>query len=438
MARASSATLGLPEVRASTAGLTPLPPARSRPAVISNATLARDFMELSFNLESGRALPVLTRFEGPVRVSTAGPAPQGAEAELARLIGRLRAEAGIDIAPGTAATNDITVQFVPRQALVSAVPNVACFVVPNVRSWDEYMKLRRSGATDWARLRTRSHATVFIPSDTAPQEVRDCLHEEIAQALGPLNDLYRLPDSVFNDDNFHAVLTPFDMKILRAYYAPELHSGLSAPEVGARLPGILARINPAGGSARAAAPAAGPTPQTFPRLLSRALGGRGSNAMRVRAARDALAYASAQGWNDTRTAFAWFALGRLTMTSAPQQSVSAFLNAGRIYRATPGARIQAAHVDMQLAALALQDGRAQDAVALVGRAMGPAIRGDNPALVATLHLIRAEAYGALGAGAQAEQARLDAASWARYGYGSDAAVRRRAADIAALARSSRG
>jgi len=34
----------------------------------------------------------------------------------------------------------------------------------------------------------------------SPQEVRDCLHEELAQALGPLNDLYRLPDSVFNDD----------------------------------------------------------------------------------------------------------------------------------------------------------------------------------------------------------------------------------------------
>jgi hypothetical protein len=63
---------------------------------------------------------------------------------------------------------------------------------------------------------------VFIPSDVSPQEVRDCLHEEVAQALGPLNDLYRLPDSVFNDDNFHAVLTGFDMLILRTYYDAEL------------------------------------------------------------------------------------------------------------------------------------------------------------------------------------------------------------------------
>ena len=52
--------------------------------------------------------------------------------------------------------------------------------------------------------------------------MRDCLHEELAQALGPLNDLYRLPNTVFNDDNFHSVLTGFDMTILRATYAPGL------------------------------------------------------------------------------------------------------------------------------------------------------------------------------------------------------------------------
>jgi hypothetical protein len=81
---------------------------------------------------------------------------------------------------------------------------------------------------------------VFMPADVAPQEVRDCLHEEVAQAIGPLNDLYRLPDSVFNDDNFHTVLTGFDMLILRATYAPELRSGMTRAEVAAALPGILA------------------------------------------------------------------------------------------------------------------------------------------------------------------------------------------------------
>ena len=33
---------------------------------ISNSDLVRDFIDLSFELESGRSLPVFTRFEGPV------------------------------------------------------------------------------------------------------------------------------------------------------------------------------------------------------------------------------------------------------------------------------------------------------------------------------------------------------------------------------------
>ena len=86
--------------------------------------------------------------------------------------------------------------------------------------------------------------SLFIPSDASPQEIRDCLHGE--RGAGPLNDLYRLPNSVFNDDNIHTILTDFDMMVLRATYAPELRSGMTRAEVAARLPAILRRINPAG------------------------------------------------------------------------------------------------------------------------------------------------------------------------------------------------
>ena len=68
-------------------------------------------------------------------------------------------------------------------------------------------------------------------------------HEELAQALGPLNDLYRLSDSVFNDDNFQSVLTSFDMDILRMTYSPSLSSGMSREEVAARL-GTSAALGP--------------------------------------------------------------------------------------------------------------------------------------------------------------------------------------------------
>jgi hypothetical protein len=427
--RASTSALELPGMVASSGGLTQ-PQARRR--VASNAEIARDFVELSFNLESGRPIPRLSRFEGPVTIRTTGAVPASAPAELARLVSRLRAEANIDITASQSPDASITVEFVPRRTMSAAVPNAACFVVPNVTSWDQYKRARGTAVTDWAQVPVRTHATVFVPSDTAPQEVRDCLHEEVAQGLGPLNDLYRLPDSIFNDDNFNTTLTAHDMAVLKVYYARELHSGMTPQQVQALLPQVLARVNPAGGPTSGAGKPS-PTPQIFVATLEKAMGPRASNRARQDFARQAVAMAAAQGWHDTRAGFAWFALGRLTMQDAPQTALTAFLNAGAIYRATPGAGIQAAHVDMQLAKVALANGRAQEAIQLVNRSTGAALENENPALMATLLLIRAEAYEMLGNDQLARQARLDSASWARYGFGSDAAVRQRSAEVAALA-----
>ena len=45
------------------------------PPVYSNAQLARDYLELTFTLENGDAVPVFTRFEGPITVRVLGAAP---------------------------------------------------------------------------------------------------------------------------------------------------------------------------------------------------------------------------------------------------------------------------------------------------------------------------------------------------------------------------
>lgn len=427
-ARASTAAIDLPLADPSAGVATPVPLPGGLP---SNAVLARDFMELSFSLESGRPMSRFTRFEGPVSVQLAGPVPPTAPTELARLVSRLNNEAGVPITTRPGSANHITVQFVPKRAMSAEVPNAACFVVPNVTDWSDYRASRRTARADWTQVTQRTAATVFVPAEATPQEVRDCLHEEISQALGPLNDLYRLPQSVWNDDNFQTTLTSYDMMQLRAYYAPELHSGLSAPEVMGKLPGIYARIHPAGGAVGQLRE--DPTPRPFVTAIEQALGAGGGLRARKAAAMNAVQIAAGQGWHDTRAAFGWFALGRLSIKDDPETALRAFANAGAIYRATPGAGIQAAHVDMQLAAFALSSGRAQDAIALVNRALGPALQGENAALMATLYLIRAEAYETLGNQAQARAARLDSGQWARYGFGTDAAVRARAAEVAALA-----
>ena len=82
----------------------------------SNQPLAEDFMALSFVLESGRQIPRISRFEGPITVALASSAPPALEGELSRLLTRLRTEAGIAISATAYRTNSptkITIEALP-------------------------------------------------------------------------------------------------------------------------------------------------------------------------------------------------------------------------------------------------------------------------------------------------------------------------------------
>ncbi|MDJ1008715.1 MAG: DUF2927 domain-containing protein [Paracoccaceae bacterium] len=398
----------------------------------SNREIARDFMELSFALESGRQLPVFTRFEGPVTVRVTGRNAPSLGRDLDRLLGRLRREAGIDIARAAPdAPASITIEVVARRELQRAVPQAACFVVPRVTSWDEFRRFRNAPRLDWTTLETRETMAIFLPGDVSPQEIRDCLHEELAQALGPLNDLYRLSDSVFNDDNFHTVLTGFDMLILAATYAPELRSGMSRDAVAAALPGILNRLNPRG---RGGGPVSSdPTPRAWINAIETALGPRATSTRRRVAAREAVAIATQERWTDTRLAFSLYALGRLTLGSEPELALASFLQAGALYRSNETTQLQAAHISMQLAAFALSAGQPDVAIDIVDDALRPVAEAENAALLSTLLMVKAEALDVLGRRDEAAEVRLDSLGWARYGFGSDVEVRARAREIAALA-----
>ena len=397
----------------------------------SNASIGQDFMDLAFRMESGRAIPAFSRFEGPITVALTGAVPPSAPNDLTLVLARFRGEAGIDV-QATSGPASITVEFLPRRMMQAVVPTAACFVVPRVSSWDEYRAARNSAVLDWTTVQARDRVAIFVPSDTTPQEVRDCLHEEVAQAMGPLNDLYRLSDSVFNDDNFHTTLTGFDMLVLRAFYAPELRSGMGPGDVAAALPGVLARLNPAGG--QAAAVGSEIDPRSWTQSIEMALGQRGSASTRRAAAERAVGIARAQGWQDNRLAFSYYALGRVNVGSDVPQAVVAFSQAQQIYQRLPGGGVHASHVDMQMAAFALASGQADEALRYTDRAIPIVRQAENAALLATLLLLRAEALEMAGRGAEARALRLDTGALAQYGFGSPAQVRARTSEIAALAR----
>ncbi|WP_299030837.1 DUF2927 domain-containing protein [uncultured Sulfitobacter sp.] len=396
----------------------------------ANNDLALDFIELSFKLESGRDLPVFTRFEGPVTVTVVGKQPPSLQHDLTRLLKRLRTEARIDISQINAPRANITINAVPRKEIRKMLPQAACFVAPNVSTLDEYRKARKSSKTNWSQLRKRTQLAIFLPNDVSPQEVRDCLHEELAQSLGPLNDLYRLPDSVFNDDNVHTVLTGFDMLMLRAYYSPKLHNGMSRGQVAATLPHILREINPRGENA--AANFATRTPIQWKRAVESALGPASSRPERLKGANEALRIAKAMGWQDQRRAFAHYAMGRVIQRENPKEAHKHYSAAKKFYTATPGTRLHQAYVATQLSAFAVSQGQGADALRLIAPHVETAKMNENAALLSTLLLLRAEALDLENRPSEAQAVRMDSLGWARYGFGSDWAVRAKLREIASL------
>jgi hypothetical protein len=409
-------------------------PPQPLPAMRANAELVHDILELGFYMESGREIPQFSRFEGPVRVIARNVPNAQADADLDRLLARLRAEAQIDIAraaPGTdPGGNVITVDFVPRRVMQQAVPAAACFVVPNVGGWDDFVANRRSPVIDWTQVVVRTRVAFFVPSDTTGQEIRDCLHEELAQALGPLNDLYRLPDSVFNDDNFQTTLTGFDMLVLRAWYAPDLRPGMIRDEVAVRLPAVMNRLNPAGRRFAGALP--GPTPRDWIAAVEQALAGTQGQGQRRAGAERAQAIAREAGWRDPRLALSLMLTARLAPREAGEAALSALLQAAEIYRRLPGGEVHAAHIDLQLAVQALASGQYPVVLDLTDRALPLARRTENAAFEATLSFLRAEALAQLGRVPEAERLIRETRAAAIYGFGSETAVEARIDEVARI------
>ncbi|MCC5963456.1 MAG: DUF2927 domain-containing protein [Rhodobacteraceae bacterium] len=403
----------------------PFPPQRH------NAQIAQDILELGFRLESGRDLPVFSRFEGPVGLRLQGQIPPLGVIETDRLIERMRREAGLDIRRGNAPSM-ITVEFVPRAPMRQLVPSAACFVVPNVESWAEFLAAPRSSDLDWTRVAQRETVLVIVPADTTVQEMRDCLHEEVAQAMGPLNDLFRIGETVMNDDNFQTALTGFDMLVLRVWNDPALRPGMTREQVAARLPAILARLNPRG--QRAGPPLDPvPTPRAWTVAVETALGTpRRSRAHAL--AQDALGIAVRAGWRDERLALALFLSARFAPEGDGQRAVAALTQAAQLYGARAGGDVPRAHVELHLAAQALASGQTDLVLRLTDSAMPPARRSENGALLSSLMLLRAEALEQLDREAEAARLRRQAAPFAVFGFGSEAAAIDRRNEIAALVR----
>lgn len=212
----------------------------------SNESLADLFVTLTHELEWGARRRHLIRYEGPISVGITGPGAERYLGFLDRYLAELRIRAGVPIARGTAPPN-LLISFVSGEEFRARVPRHYCVVAPGSPNWDRFSRSpRRYGTRPFESMETVGSMTVFIPDSAEPYLVRACMIEEIAQALGPANDLYALGPSIFNDDAAHVWPTRLDYLMLSVLYSPELRTGLNRRETRARALAVLDRLNPKG------------------------------------------------------------------------------------------------------------------------------------------------------------------------------------------------
>lgn len=401
----------------------------------ANADLAEDFLDYTFALETGETLDGILRYEEPIRIHFREPGLAPFRHDIETLLARLRREAGVDISE-VAAKSDahIVVEAVPRGQIDRIFPTAACFIVPGERSWREFVRRRPEEVLRWADQETLQGAAIFLPADTTPQDVRDCLNEEVTQALGPANDLYRVADSIWNDDNLHSIPTPFNMLMLRVLYQPEIRSGMSRAEVSSVLPRLLDRLNPAGRDLPRAA--RHPESQAWASAIEVALMRGAPQPERRGAAMIAVQIAREMRPVDHRLAVSLLALGRLELRREPAAAARHFAEAYNLSRRLHGpGDIRTGHAAVHVAAMALAADQHDLALRLATEHVDAARAGQNAVLLAGLRSIEAEALAALGREEDASAARLDSLRWARYGLGDrDGALAREQAEIAAVLR----
>jgi len=420
------AACAAPEARAPEPGARPASPAflTAVPAgttAYDNASLARLFTRLTFETEWGAERARLVRYEAPVIVGLSGPGAARYADFLEGYVGFLRRHAGIAISRGDVGAN-LHVRFVAARAFERVLPAAACVLTPGDLAWEEYARAPDALGGDAIVSATRiEEMTVFLPQTAPPHAVRACLIEEVAQALGPVNDLFGLGPSIFNDDFGHIWPTRLDLLMLRTLYAPELETGLSRASAEVAAARALARLNPAGRSApplqQAGLTGAAPWRRMMGEVVSRAM-----PAQRVAArAEQALAFAQAAMPNTPQHCHSLITLGRVLSQTKPDRAVALLDEAGTLCARVHGAedpRIAWARIEEAAAYRAL--GRPADVLRITQGLAAPLAAYGLEERLAALYALRAEAYLARGERVEADRARRGARAWGAYAFGQNA------------------
>jgi hypothetical protein len=221
------------------------PPAENEPDPrMSDERVIADFVIVALGREyaadqarTGR----LVRWTRPIRVAGMGPRPDIWGRTLEWHMRRLARITRHPIELHPSGEVDLLAIFVPRLTAeaVAAHADVYRRVFSDEIRYEAQMARIAAGSLNavcFTSVRVDrdfsiSAAVAFIPLDRGAAVVRQCIIEEMSQALGLPNDSDDVDPSIFNDHSPYIELTQKDILLLRMLYHPAMRLGMTAEQV---------------------------------------------------------------------------------------------------------------------------------------------------------------------------------------------------------------
>lgn len=233
-------------------------------APFSNDDLLINFEKIALNREYRRENGELieertptrvSRWTGPVRYRLIGDGATAQDAADYRdLAQRLSDLTGLEVSeaagPGAGPAPNVVIRILGpkgrRDFINQLEEEGAADRMPLIVEWADdirYPCVGQIGYIDSARGRITG-ALIVIKAELEGLFRKSCIHEELIQSLGLLNDDDDVRPSIFNDDQEFALMTEHDELLLRVLYDNRLSPGMSAEEALPIVPEIIAELRP--------------------------------------------------------------------------------------------------------------------------------------------------------------------------------------------------
>jgi len=294
-------------------------------------------------------------------------------------------------------------------------------VVPGDTTFDQFRRAPdRYGGKRLAAATRIEQTSILIPRTAPPYLVRGCLIEEIAQALGPANDLYGLGPSIFNDDAAHVWPTKLDLLMLKVLYQPELHTGMKRSESEVAAWTVLDRVNPQGAGALDIVLPRQHGMSDWREVTQRIFSRRIQNGERQQLAEQALNLARDLAPNSAYHCQSLTNLGRVLVHVNPKESLLRLREAETVCSRAHG------EDDIRIARIRLEKAAAQLSLKQYSELLGGtegvdqtlAAYGQEERL-ATIYALRSSAFRAIQQGDKSFEARRLARDWGEFALGVD-------------------